>query len=71
MRDLSHGCVNETRARPRGHRPRPQQPTRFRLAILDMVMPELGGAAVFGQLRELARDLKVLPASGYSMKRRA
>ena len=37
------------------------------LALLDVVMPRLGGRAAYDRLREIAPDLKVIFASGYSM----
>ena len=38
------------------------------LVMLDMVMPELSGAATFHHLREIVPKLKVLLASGYSIE---
>ncbi len=40
---------------------------RIDLVVLDMVLPDLGGGAVFDALRELRPDLKVLLCSGYSL----
>ena len=37
------------------------------LAILDVVMPKLGGRAVFEQIRAKRPKLRVLFSSGYSM----
>ncbi|MCP4546418.1 MAG: response regulator [bacterium] len=37
------------------------------LALLDVVMPKLGGRAVFERIRETRPELSVLFASGYSM----
>jgi CheY-like chemotaxis protein len=41
------------------------------LVILDMVMPELGGAETFTALREMDPKVKVILASGYSMEGQA
>ncbi|MEA3332145.1 MAG: PAS domain S-box protein [Pseudomonadota bacterium] len=38
------------------------------LVILDMIMPEMSGAEVFAQLKELNPKVKVLLASGYSVE---
>jgi len=37
------------------------------LVILDMIMPDLGGVAVFNHLRSIRSDIKVLLCSGYSL----
>ena len=37
------------------------------LALLDVMMPKLGGRAVFQQIRQVRPDLRFLFASGYSM----
>ena len=37
------------------------------LAILDMIMPGMGGGETFDRLKEIAPDLKVLLSSGYSI----
>jgi CheY-like chemotaxis protein len=37
------------------------------LVILDLVLPDLNGGAVFDALRELQPDLKILLCSGYSL----
>jgi two-component system, cell cycle sensor histidine kinase and response regulator CckA len=37
------------------------------LVILDLIMPDIGGAEVFERLRSIRPDIKVLLASGYSM----
>ncbi len=41
------------------------------LVVLDLVMPEMGGEAVFGQIRSRRPDLPVLLVSGYSADQRA
>ncbi len=41
------------------------------LAILDMIMPDMGGGEAFDGLKEMAPDLKVLLSSGYSIDGRA
>jgi CheY-like chemotaxis protein len=38
------------------------------LVILDMIMPGMGGEAVFGEIKKIRPDIKVLVASGYSLK---
>ncbi len=45
--------------------------SRIDLVILDMVMPDLGGAEVFDRLREIDPGVTVLLASGYSIDGRA
>jgi len=37
------------------------------LVILDLVMPEIGGGAVFDKLAEIKKDIKVVLSSGYSI----
>ncbi len=37
------------------------------LVILDMIMPGMSGAKVFGQLKRIDPDIKVILSSGYSM----
>ena len=37
------------------------------LVILDIVMPEMGGGAVFGRLKKINPQVKVLLSSGYSI----
>ena len=44
-----------------------QAPSRVSLVILDMVMPGLGGAQTFSELRKINPGIKVLLASGYSI----
>jgi PAS domain S-box-containing protein len=39
----------------------------IQMVILDMIMPEMGGAEVYKQLKALKKDVKVLISSGYSM----
>jgi CheY-like chemotaxis protein len=48
-----------------------RDPGRFRLVILDMIMPETGGGEVFDELKRINPDARVLLASGYSMKGQA
>jgi signal transduction histidine kinase len=38
----------------------------IKLVILDMIMPEMGGAQAFGLLREINPDIPVVIASGFS-----
>jgi signal transduction histidine kinase len=40
---------------------------RIDLVILDMVMPDMGGKAVFERLKQLNSEVKVLLATGYSL----
>jgi two-component system, cell cycle sensor histidine kinase and response regulator CckA len=44
---------------------------RIQVAIVDMVMPEMGGGEVFDRLKRLNPCVKVLLASGYSMQGQA
>ena len=48
-----------------------QDPGRFRLVILDMIMPETGGGEVFDELKRINPEVRVLLASGYSMQGQA
>jgi PAS domain S-box-containing protein len=48
-----------------------ENPAGFRLVILDMVMPGMGGGEVFDQLKRIHPRVKVLLASGYSMQGQA
>jgi two-component system, cell cycle sensor histidine kinase and response regulator CckA len=41
------------------------------LVILDMIMPAMGGGAVFDALKEIDPHVKVLLSSGYSAKGKA
>ena len=41
------------------------------LVILDMIMPEMSGARVFGHLKQINPDVKVLLSSGYSINGQA
>jgi two-component system cell cycle sensor histidine kinase/response regulator CckA len=41
------------------------------LVLLDMIMPDMPGGAVFEELKRIDPDLKVLISSGYSMDNRA
>jgi two-component system cell cycle sensor histidine kinase/response regulator CckA len=38
------------------------------LVILDMIMPVMTGSVVFKMLKEINKDVKVILASGYSMR---
>jgi len=44
---------------------------RIALVILDMIMPEMGGAATYDALRSIDPNVKVLLSSGYSMNGQA
>ena len=44
---------------------------RIDMVILDMVMPDLGGGAVFDHLKKARPDIKVLLSSGYSISGQA
>jgi two-component system, cell cycle sensor histidine kinase and response regulator CckA len=48
-----------------------QNRQRVSLVILDLTMPEIGGAQIFRCLREIEPDIKVLLLSGYSIEGRA
>ena len=37
------------------------------LVVLDIVMPDMGGAEVYDRLKEINPDVKVLLSSGYSI----
>ena len=39
--------------------------------ILDMIIPDMDGAQIFHRLKRLAPEVKVLLASGYSLKGKA
>jgi two-component system, cell cycle sensor histidine kinase and response regulator CckA len=41
------------------------------LVLLDMIMPEMPGSAVFEELKKIDSEVKVLISSGYSMDNRA
>jgi CheY-like chemotaxis protein len=43
-----------------------QDPQRYSLVLLDMIMPVLSGAEAFGKLRELRPDIPVLLCSGFA-----
>jgi two-component system cell cycle sensor histidine kinase/response regulator CckA len=43
-----------------------QDSSRYRLILLDMTMPEMGGIAVIRELRNFKQDVKVILMSGYS-----
>ena len=43
------------------------EPEKFDLVILDLIMPDIGGGEVFDRLREIRPGVKVLLASGYAM----
>lgn len=38
------------------------------LILLDMIMPEMGGAEVYQKLKEINKDVKVIITSGYSIE---
>ncbi len=40
---------------------------RIALVVLDMIMPDLGGGAVFDKLKAIKPDVKVLLSTGYSL----
>ena len=44
---------------------------RIDMVILDMIMPDLGGGAVFDHLKSVRSDIKVLLSSGYSISGQA
>jgi two-component system, cell cycle sensor histidine kinase and response regulator CckA len=44
---------------------------RIDMVILDMIMPDLGGGAVFDHLKKVRPDIKVLLSSGYSISGQA
>jgi len=41
------------------------------MVILDMIMPGMGGGAVFDALKSLDSDIKVILSSGYSINEEA
>lgn len=43
----------------------------IQLVILDMVMPDLGGGAVYDKLKEINPEVKVLLSSGYGLRGQA
>jgi two-component system cell cycle sensor histidine kinase/response regulator CckA len=44
---------------------------RIDMVVLDMIMPDLGGGAVFDHLKSVQPDIKVLLSSGYSISGQA
>jgi PAS domain S-box-containing protein len=48
-----------------------QQKDEIAAVILDMIMPEMDGGAVFEQLKTMNPDVKVLLSSGYSLNDKA
>jgi CheY-like chemotaxis protein len=48
-----------------------EQRERIDLVILDMIIPDMDGAQIFHRLKGIAPDVKVLLASGYSLKGKA
>ncbi len=44
---------------------------RIDLVILDMIIPDMDGAQIFHRIKQLAPSVKVLLASGYSLKGKA
>ena len=45
-----------------------EQRERIDLVILDMIIPDMDGAQIFHRLKGIAPEVKVLLASGYSLK---
>ena len=43
----------------------------IRMVILDMIMPDLGGGAVYDRLKEINPEVKVLLSSGYGLRGQA
>jgi len=41
------------------------------MAILDMIMPDMGGGETYDRMKEINPDIKVLLSSGYSIEGRA
>jgi len=41
-------------------------PDRIALAVLDVVLPKLGGPEIYARIREIRPDLPVIFATGYS-----
>ena len=48
-----------------------EDPDRFDLIILDMIMPDMGGGQAFDRIREIKADANVLLSSGYSIDGKA
>ena len=48
-----------------------QQPDHFAAVILDMIMPDMDGGAVFQQLKTVNPAVRVLLSSGYAMNDQA
>ena len=48
-----------------------EQRERIDLVILDMIIPDMDGAQIFHRLKGIAPEVKVLLASGYSLKGKA
>jgi len=44
-----------------------RQKTGIELVVLDMIMPDMGGAETFAQLKRIDPDVRVLLSSGYSI----
>jgi len=44
-----------------------RQKTGIDLVVLDMIMPDMGGAETFAQLKRIDPDVRVLLSSGYSI----
>jgi two-component system, cell cycle sensor histidine kinase and response regulator CckA len=47
------------------------QKDKIDLVILDMIMPKMGGGAVYDKMKRISPDIKVLLSSGYSMNDQA
>jgi CheY-like chemotaxis protein len=45
--------------------------SRIDLIILDMIMPDMGGADVYRRLKNINPNIKVLLSSGYSLRGQA
>ncbi len=59
-----HVAVAENGAQ--GARMVQEDPEAYDLVILDMVMPEMGGAEAFHVIRQIRPDMRILVCSGYS-----
>ncbi|PIW01148.1 MAG: hypothetical protein COW41_03420 [Deltaproteobacteria bacterium CG17_big_fil_post_rev_8_21_14_2_50_51_6] len=48
-----------------------RESAKIGLVILDMIMPEMGGAALFERLKKINPAVRVLLSSGYSLEEQA